>query len=649
MKPTPIRTAALVLFLLSLLSVTGCGAPGLRPAAEPAGADRAQQAEKESAFVLAAGEYERLAQDATAPQRQHYELKRVETLIKAGQIREARQGIAAVNIAGLDPGFRSRKLLLEAYIVSSERHPEQALDLLRQAEQTRNLDPALYAEIHQARAQAELALDRPLSAAKSLVLREKYLVRKNDIDENQQQLWHILETQSPTGLQRELAVSRDPVLSGWLDLALKAIDYGAHPDRLAQAIEGWRKTYPDHPAGDLFLKTLASPAPGVRVTGGLRRIALLLPLSSEHVQAAQAVRDGFLAMHGAGRSALKPEVKVYDIGPDPALAPNHYARAAADGVQFIVGPLGLEAVDQVARRSGLEVPTLLLSHTSQNIGAYARHVFQFGLPPEQEAIQAAERAYLDGHRRAAVLSQAGAWGQRVAGAFTAAWERLGGLTVTAQNYLPDQAEYSTPVRRLLNIHLSEARKEALEARIKTKVKYEPRPREDIDFIFLAADPKHARLIKPQINYHRAARVPVYATSHVFSGHGDPVADADLDGVRFGDMPWMLASDARIEELRANLQGAWPYAHSPLDRLYALGMDAYSVIPHLHRLSADQTARFGGVTSGLSIDRDGHLHRQLLWARFKKGVPQLLDTFFQYKGQFETDDGAEEPLVPGSGT
>jgi outer membrane PBP1 activator LpoA protein len=92
------------------------------------------------------------------------------------------------------------------------------------------------------------------------------------------------------------------------------------------------------------------------------------------------------------------------------------------------------------------------------------------------------------------------------------------------------------------------------------------------------------------------------------------------------MPWMLAQKGRVAELRQSLQGEWPHVGTDLDRLYALGMDSYAILPHLNRISAENAARFAGVTSGLSLDRDGRLHRQLAWARFRNGVPRLLDGY-----------------------
>jgi outer membrane PBP1 activator LpoA protein len=231
-------------------------------------------------------------------------------------------------------------------------------------------------------------------------------------------------------------------------------------------------------------------------------------------------------------------------------------------------------------------------------------------------------------------------------AFTDHWQRLGGILLTAQSYNLGENDYSESVKRLLNITQGEARKQALDTKFRTKLKFEPRPRGDIDCIFLVADARHGRLIKPQLNYHRASDIPIYSTSYIFSGKGDPVADVDLDSVVFGDMPWILAGGGKISGLRKSLQADWPYAHSPLDRLYALGIDVYAVIPQLNRMSSENAVRFRGVTGGLSLEH-GRLHRQLLWAKFSRGVPQLLDSTLNYKGQFEIErdsgaGGASQP-------
>jgi outer membrane PBP1 activator LpoA protein len=135
-------------------------------------------------------------------------------------------------------------------------------------------------------------------------------------------------------------------------------------------------------------------------------------------------------------------------------------------------------------------------------------------------------------------------------------------------------------------------------------------------------------------------VPVYSTSAIFTGRNDEVHDRDLDGIVFGDMPWMLMTEGRVGDLRARLQGDWPHARTGLDRLYALGVDSYAIIPHLNRVINDDSARFSGVTSSLSVDRSGRLQRQLLWAQFSRGMPRLLDKNLKDKARLALE------VVPG---
>lgn len=632
MKPTSpsylayAASRAFSLIACAALALSACQSqPPLPAPTQPPSADAAAQAETTGEPLVAAREYARLALTVAPPQRQEYQLKSIELLLKAGQIAEARAQLANIVTVGLDPAFIVRKQILQARIAIAEGKSDQALRLLNQAEKTRSLDPSLSAEIYRVRAQAEALLGNIGAAALILINRERFIVDDAALRDNQQQLWSLLTTQSRPLLQKERALAKDARLAGWIDLALVVADHAPNSLQLGVALGDWEKTHAQHPALKNIFPLLVGNTPGL--IGRIHRIALLLPLSSDYGAAAQAVRDGFLAVDSANQNTDKPTVKVYDIGADASQAPAIYAAAIQEGAQFIVGPLGVEAAEQVAKSGNMTVPTLLLSHVEAIVNAHAEvPVFQFGLPPEQEAAQAAERAFLDGRRRAAVLYADNSSGQRMLAAFSSHWQRLGGTVVSAQKYTTGMSDYSDPVRQMLRIDASEARLKAVEARMRARLKFEPRPREDIDAIFLAADSKHARLIKPQLSYFRASQVPVYATSHVFGGKPDPTTDVDLDGIMFGDMPWMLASGGKIDELRAALPSNAPYAHTPLDRVFALGVDAYAVIPQLNRLLADPTLRFGGVSAGLSVDPNKRLHRQLLWARFRRGVPQLIDTF-----------------------
>jgi outer membrane PBP1 activator LpoA protein len=99
---------------------------------------------------------------------------------------------------------------------------------------------------------------------------------------------------------------------------------------------------------------------------------------------------------------------------------------------------------------------------------------------------------------------------------------------------------------------------------------------------------------------------------VYNGTPNP----QLEGVIFADMPWILAPDEKAAQAQAALSGHMN------KQLYALGVDAYYLLPRLQQLSSYQ---WQGQTGHLSVNNRGIIHRdQLSWARFVNGKPQLLD-------------------------
>ena len=114
---------------------------------------------------------------------------------------------------------------------------------------------------------------------------------------------------------------------------------------------------------------------------------------------------------------------------------------------------------------------------------------------------------------------------------------------------------------------------------------------------------------------------------------DPVNDTDLDRIRFPDMPWMIATNVELESLRTFLQGGWPNRETSYNRLYGLGMDIFSILPRLQLMREDPLLHYQGLSGNLAIDANGVIHRQMLWARFNKGTPRLLDKQHTYQGRF----------------
>lgn len=591
----------------------------------PLGLPQPIQSQPSTEPTLSAEEHLRLAQSATSPLREDHLLKAARAMISQHHLGPAKSILDRLATARMSISLQARRQVLHTHMALLQGNPNRALALLSPLASLQSLGPALLAEMLGLKAKADVALDQRVEAVKTLTQREQYVSSRQEILRNQQEIWSILEGSNRTELLSAKYTNYDPVVLGWLDLALVAMDHSSDAYRRDAEFVNWRRAYPRHPASGDLLSTFTTTPFGAPRIG---QIALLLPLASAHGHAAQAVHDGFLALHNANTDPYKPRVRVYDVGAEPTLAPLYYRLAVQDGADFVVGPLGRQAVDFLVSEAELTQPTLLLGNTPLANG-FPGQVYQLGLQPEPEAQQVAERAYLDGHRIAAILYPEDAWGQRMYSAFADRWDELGGIVAESQPYRPRESDFSGRIKELLNITGSAARQQRLQAVLKTPLGFQPRRRDDIDFIFLAARVRAGRLLKPQINFYRAHDLPVYSTSHIYSGRLDPVNDTDLNGVIFGDMPWLLIEDGRIGLLRQEVRAAWPNRDPALNRLYALGLDAYNIIPQLVRLKADPSSRYRGVTADIRLAPDGRLVRRLIWARFEDGKPEPLEQSFDY--------------------
>ena len=474
--------------------------------------------------------------------------------------------------------------------------------------------------------------------------------------------------QSLDSLHRSLLLEdiTDPNLAGWLAL-LEALDSEALPEA---ELQEWRRAYPNHPAVAALFDSFTVPG-----QNSWRQIALLLPLTSPDGRAARAFYDGFTEAHNNDSSRDKPELALYDIGADSFLASFYYQAAEADGADFIVGPLGRKAVENLLASRNLETNTLLLADIPPEKAS--DNLYGISLSPENEARQVADKAYATGHRNATVLRSEGEWGERTANAFIAHWENLGGQILKNSSFPEDVSNHARVVRKFLGIDKSMVRHRLIEAQTGLKLRFSPRRNTDMDFIFLAATTTQARLIVPQLRFFQAHDVPLYGTSYVYAGNPEPAMDADLDGLIFGEMRWILDGVTLYKKKKAEEKAlkmaesatnqddsenqstdpdtleefpefgvptldvsgevdevdlpqvyqpelpARPYGHTALDRLYALGVQSYQIIPQLRRLRQNNWMRISGRAMTVSVDQNGNAVHLPTWARFVSGLAEPL--------------------------
>ncbi len=564
---------------------------------------------------LSAQDYLNYAQSANSPFRETYFLHAAERFLQDGSVSEARKILETLDLSRVPEFHRARRDLLLARSSQLNGDHRAALGILRELTVKSGMAPDFLSRVWSYRAESEFALELSIEALQSLQNRSEFLSTDEEQKDHNQQLWGVLSYMSPTELSNALAATSDQTMRGWIELAQISRDFNDQPEQLHAAIQQWSARYPGHPG----LESTQSGQQGDALAGGpIQQVALLLPLSSYHSAAAQAFYDGFTAAHDTDSSAGKPQVVLYDIGGQTELTPSYYHAAVQANADFIVGPLGKRAVDSLVQTTELERPILLLGIPGYDFDL-PPGVFQFGLQPEQEAVQVADRAYADGHRFAGVLYPLSDWGQRMLHAFQQRWESLGGIVLESQLYYEEDLDFSTTVSEFLRIQNIPTSSSS-----SNKKKFTPKPRQDLDFVFLAAKTNQARLIKPQFDYFLAHDLPIYATSHVYGGYEDPINDVDLEGIMFNDMPWMLDNTGTFAHLRQFVQREWSGKYSPLDRLYALGMDAYALVPQLAYLRQNPLARYAGVTASLRVEPNGLIVRESQWAQFRNGVPTLLD-------------------------
>jgi outer membrane PBP1 activator LpoA protein len=154
----------------------------------------------------------------------------------------------------------------------------------------------------------------------------------------------------------------------------------------------------------------------------------------------------------------------------------------------------------------------------------------------------------------------------------------------------------------------------------TKLQFEPRRRNDIQFIFSPAQANIERLLRPQLRFHYAGDIPTYATSDAYEP--DSRANEDLDGLMFPDMPWMLGGDL-ADAVRATTHDAWPSGGPYRGRLFAFGFDSFRLAQELRHTNKAADVTIEGLTGHLTVDNERHVRRELVWAQMQQGEVHLL--------------------------
>lgn len=596
-RPRPMVLAMLAAALVASMLDAGCSLLKTEPPPTPVSAqERAQRLAADGKHAEAARAYAELAAQLPSDH-DNYELLSAEQWVLAGDTASAEQAYATVSPAART-ALPASRALVAAEIAMAEKDGARAIHELDSIGVPTS--PELAQNYWWLRGRAAFLTAHPVEGTRAFVERERYLPDPQALRASRDELFLQIRDAAEHGISLKPPPKSDTVIAGWLALGPVAVEMARNPLHAGAALANWKRAYPQHPANESVLLP-AQTQMAAATTGFPEQIALLLPLSGRAETAGVAVRDGFIAAYMEQDPASRPRIKVYDVAAESVAGA--YKHAIDDGAGFVVGPLTKEDVAAVVPMNSGKTPELALNFLADSVNA-GRNFYQFALLPEDEARIVARRLIADNKLRGVTIIAEGELGNRVQKAFAEELTQHGGQLLDGGRFDASRADFADIIKQILQVHIA---------------KGEPSShRGDVDFVFIEGTPGAARLIVPQLKFNYAGDVPVYATADSFEPN--PGANADLDGMYFPDMPWMVSADPATSQIRDTVRAAWPSRTARLDRLYAYGFDAYRLVPALHTRSLSEKTDIPGVTGKLYLDEHNRIRRELEWVQLKNGTP-----------------------------
>ncbi|MBQ77782.1 MAG: penicillin-binding protein activator, partial [Cellvibrionales bacterium] len=339
-----------------------------------------------------------------------------------------------------------------------------------------------------------------------------------------------------------------------------------------------------------------------------RKIALILPLSGPLSKAGIAVQDGVVAgyFNAKGHAWQPPKIISYDSHQQSI--ESIYQDIEREAIDLVIGPLQKNKLEQLVSLNP-KVSVIALNYLTETTISNPS-IIQFGLAAEDEARQLANNARHHGHKNAIIIQSNADWSRRAGLTFREQWAVLGGQTIN-HTALSEPKNYSSEIAESLLLPQSQARHKQLERLLATSIEFTPRRRNDVDVIILFANSEQAKSIKPLLAYHYASKLPVYSSSHIHDGvEGN--SNRDLNGIIFNEIPWVLSDNAIKKKAHPQYKD-----NKQLGRLFAMGLDAFYLYPHLESMQQASKQVFFGKTGRLSINTN-RINRELQLVQFNHG-------------------------------
>lgn len=441
-------------------------------------------------------------------------------------------------------------------------------------------------------------------------------------------IWRIWRRLLLSGLQSESAPA---ILKPWLEL-LDILRNPAQTDsgRLASLAQWKQSQAREHPA-QFVVRHMERLLRGLR-TDKKQRIAVVLPQTGDLKPAgdliATGIRIAWFQLRAQRLQNNNPAPLPELLFLDATVPVNQLVNTVlSESIDLVIGPLDKERVVNFVNTMRIHANhpgTLLLNRLDADEGEISgaisaerrrRDFWQFGLPVEEEIASLLHFARSRGLERAGALMIDTQAGLRAGNALEDLWLELGGEWIGTE-IVSGQGELTEAGRDLLLMDSSDRRGQLVQRIINRRLESIPRPRQDLDVLFIAAPGNRGLEVTAALAYNYLKEVPLYSLSSIYQPQR-LVNEFDLEGVRFMDMPWMVEAVSQLgyDEQFADRQ----YRH----RLLAFGIDAFNLALRIERGAIDQRLPHWGVTGLLSSNDRQQIEWKPVPVIIRKGLPQLL--------------------------
>ncbi|WON76527.1 penicillin-binding protein activator [Serratia sp. UGAL515B_01] len=589
-------------------------------------------------------------------------------------IREGKQAQASEQLSSLPQDMTStqqqEQQLLNAELQVADKNFAAARDSLDKIDKN-SLSSNQLARLYQAQISAHQGL-ASLTLIRAYIAQEPLLSAKEH-QENLDNTWQTLLGLTTAGLNSLVINADENVLQGWLDLLRLYQENKQDTNLLKAGIKDWQNRYPLNPAA----KSLPTQLNQVLnfTQASTSSIALLLPLNGQAKVFADAIQQGFAAAKGGitlaapvqssqpvnnpapempmvsdnidgAVSTSTPQadsvsvdveqpvvaapittpppaatgvVKVYDTSSQPL--PALLAQAQQEGATLVVGPLLKPDVEQLAN-TNTTLNVLALNQPEQPQDS--PNICFFALSPEDEARDAARHIWQQQKRQPLLLLPNGTFGDRIAKAFAEEWQMQGGQTVLQQG-IGSTSELRQMVNRGgIRLTGTPVNVQAQQSITIAGLTIPSQPSDlpvsiegSIDAVYIVATPDQLTLIKPLIDMttNSRSKPAMFASSRSYQAGAGPDFRLEMEGLQFSDIPLLSGANPQLQQ-QVSRQFGNDYS---LVRLYAMGMDAWTLANHFAEMRQLPGFQVSGVTGVLTASPNCVINRKLTWLQYRRGM------------------------------